>query len=345
MGRDTEGNLQREGGGTAPLSRAGSARTSNFVAHSLPFSEMVPRVMKHCYLMVIYCSQFVVYNDALGERGSSVCKMFESCVAVLSAELQMELTKDGSETPLSKACQIYVDACTVSYCCRGFRDTLANMLIQSNWIESIDSYLDSVITRSRSMMDNLANQSQGMIFELLNAKVVDMLGSMVFVNWVPITMPPGPHEFVEDIVEYLKVTFMWLSHLPVSVREAAHFTCCSRINQEIITFLLSPKVPHLNMLSAKALVLDFVFLEKFADGCGITQLKECFAEGKSLVNALIHRDLPSFGDEPPTLRKANFPLLDVYKFPSLVEKVCVAVFSLLPLSCNFFLLLISLLLL
>ncbi|CAE7681758.1 SEC15A [Symbiodinium microadriaticum] len=195
------------------------------------------------------------------------------------------------------------------------------MLIQSNWIESIDSYLDNVIDRCRGAMEQLANQSQDMVFELLNAKVVDLLGSMCFVNWVPSVLPSGPHEFVEEVVDYLRVTFMCLSHLPQTVREAAHFTCCSRINREIILFLLSPKVPHLNLLSVKALVLDFSALEKYADSCGISQLRECFSEGKALVNAMIHHDLPSFGDDPPILRKANFPQLDVLKLALLVEKL------------------------
>ena len=297
-------------------------RQSNFTPHTLPFSEMVPRTLKHLHLMLIYCSQFVVHNDALGERGSAVCTTVEKCVTQICRLMHEELTRDGPETPLSKACQIYVDACTLSYGCQWLREAVATMLIQSNWIESIDSYLDNVIGRCRSnMLDSLANQSQDMIFELLNGKVVDLLGSMCFVNWVPTVLPSGPHEFVEEIIDYLRVTFMWLSHLPQTVREAAHFTCCSRINNEIIAFLLSAKVVHLNLLAVKALVMDFSALERFADSCGIAQLRECFAQGKTLVNAMIHHDLPSFGDDPPILRKANFPLLDIFKLAPLVEKV------------------------
>jgi hypothetical protein len=38
-----------------------------------------------------------------------------------------------------------------------------------------------------------------------------------------------PHESIESLVDFLQVTFMCLTHLPVAVREAVHFTCCSKV--------------------------------------------------------------------------------------------------------------------
>mmetsp|Transcript_23035 Transcript_23035/g.33715 ORF Transcript_23035/g.33715 Transcript_23035/m.33715 type:complete len:877 (-) Transcript_23035:21-2651(-) len=293
---------------------------STFVPHTLPFSETVPSLMRHLTFLVIRFSQFVVHNEGLGERGASVCSTVERAINAIVDMFREELTRDGPETPLSKACQISIDAATLSYCCMEFRSTIANMLVQANWIESIDSHLDEVIVRCKTNLDKLSLQAQDLIFELLNTKVIDLLGDLCFVNWVPSLLPAGPHECIEEIVDYLRVTFMWLTYLPQTVRDAAHFTCCSRINQDILTFLISPKVQHMNMLSIKALQLDFKHLDDFSSSCGVPQLRECFSEGRGLINALLHRDLHRFG-ENPVIRRANFPVLDPYKLSLLAEKV------------------------
>ena len=39
----------------------------------------------------------------------------------------------------------------------------------------------------------------------------------------------SPHESIESLIDFLQITFMWLTHLPMAVREAVHFTCCSKI--------------------------------------------------------------------------------------------------------------------
>lgn len=74
-----------------------------------------------------------------------------------------------------------------------------------------------------------------MVFELLSNKIDDLLESLVFINFIPTTSGPGSnasttHESIDEIIDFLKITFMWLTHLPHSARDAAHFTSCSKVS-------------------------------------------------------------------------------------------------------------------
>lgn len=298
----------------------------HFVARTLPFSELVPILMRHMNIMLIRYLQFTVYNDGLVAAGHSLCNSIVMSFLSVTRVLAREMNKDGMETPLSKACQIYIDTSALSYCCIAFRDVVANVLIQAKWFETIDSDLDEIMLQCRKELDRLAIEAQHFIFELLTAKIVDLLTSLQFINWVPSVLPSGPHDSVSEIVDYLRATFMWITYLPQTIREAAHFTCCSKINQGLLEFILSPKVQKINMLSVRALQLDVQLLDEFASGCGIPQLKDCFISCRELVNAMMNRELVKFADS--SQRKVNhfehiFLNLDFDNLCALMDKVVV----------------------
>lgn len=81
---------------------------------------------------------------------------------------------------------------------------------------------------------------------------------------------------------------MCMTYLPQSTRDAAHFTCCTRVTNGIIQYILSPKVTHINVLCILNFDLDIKRLEKFADGTGVAQLSHCFLELKELVRSILH---------------------------------------------------------
>ena len=296
----------------------------DFVPHTLPFSELVPVLMRHFNIMMIRYSQFTVHNDGLLAAGHSLCNSVVMSFFAVTHVLEHEMEKDAMETPLSKVCQIYIDASSLSYCCVSFREVVANVLIQANWFETIDSDLDEIMLQCRKSLDQLAIEAQHLIFELLSTKIVDLMSSLQFVNWVPTMLPTGPHDSISEIVDYLRATFMWITYLPQTIREAAHFTCCGKINQGILEFILSPKVQKINMLSVRALQLDVQMLDEFAGGCGIPQLKDSFIQCRELVNGLMHRELVKFGEA--SLRKVNhfehhFPNLDIANLSLMIDKV------------------------
>lgn len=297
-----------------------------FVPHTLPFSELVPVLMRHLNIMMIRYLQFTVNNNGLLAAGHSLCNSVVMSFFAVTHVLEHEMEKDGMETPLSKVCQIFIDASSLSYCCVSFREVVANVLIQANWFETIDSDLDEIMLQCRKNLDQLAIEAQHLIFEHLSAKIVDLLSSLQFVNWVPTMLPTGPHDCISEIVDYLRATFMWITYLPQTIREAAHFTCCGKINQGVLEFVLSPKVQKINMLSIRALQLDFQLLDEFAGGCGIPQLKDSFVQCRELVNGLMHRELVKFGET--SLRKVNhfeyhFPNLDIANLSLMMDKVII----------------------
>ena len=300
--------------------------SESFVPHTVPFSELVPILMRHLNIMMIKYAQFTVHNEGLVAAGQSLCNSIAMSFFGIARVLEKEMTKDGMETPLSKVCQIYTDASSLSYCCGSFREVIANVLMQANWFETIDSDLDEVILQCKKSLDSLAIEAQHLIFELLSVKMVDLLSSLHFVNWVPTVLPTGAHDSVSEIVDYLRATFMWITYLPQTMREAAHFTCCGKINQGILEFILSSKVPKINMLSIRALQLDIQLLDEFATGSGIPQLKDSFTQCRELINSLMHRDLNKFGES--SFRKTNhfelnFPNLDLRNLVAMMEKVII----------------------
>ena len=90
---------------------------------------------------------------------------------------------------------------------------------------------------------------------------------------------------MQELTDFLQVTFMCLAPLPAAAREACHFACCSRIrlppllqpypnptltptfrSSTMKEFLFSDRVQQINALAVCALDLDIRSLELFADG-------------------------------------------------------------------------------
>jgi hypothetical protein len=88
----------------------------------------------------------------------------------------------------------------------------------------------------------------------------------------------------------------------------------------MVKYVLSKKVPRLNVLAIVALRYDVGSLITFAESTGVPQLGHCFAELDDLVNALLHPDLPQFGDNM-SMMNTLFPRLDPIKLSRVLEKL------------------------
>jgi hypothetical protein len=121
---------------------------------------------------------------------------------------------------------------------------------------------------------------QEIVFELLSNKITDLLGSLVFINFTPGNPGNGnfTHESVDEIIDFLKITFMWLTHLPQSARDAANFTSMTRVATGILDHILSPAVASINLFCLAILDNDVKKLIQFANSCGVPHLKQCFQE-------------------------------------------------------------------
>ena len=185
--------------------------------------------------------------------------------------------------------------------------------------EAVEALAHKGISEAGLSLIHVSLAAQDVIVESLGKKVEEMLGSLVFINYVPEVLPKSAHEAIEDIVEYLQVIMMGLTHLPRAAREVAYFTCCNAVAQGVLQHVLSSKVTALNVLSLAALDLDCRRLAQYAISTGVPSLSQCFAEVHELVQAAIHPDLPKLADDP-ALRRRLFPRLDNGKLSMVLEK-------------------------
>lgn len=56
-----------------------------------------------------------------------------------------------------------------------------------------------------------------------------------------------PHSYADDLINYLRVTFMNLATLPASIREAVHFTCMTHVCNAILDQVTGPNVSALSV--------------------------------------------------------------------------------------------------
>lgn len=300
---------------------AGRNQKRQFIPLTFPFSEAVPVVLRELHVMIVRFYLFSVRIKNVKNVGEAVCRSVVKAFAAFSQNMLKKLLADGAETPLSKACQISIDAATLSHCVMSYlRAYLNSTLSHFKCNDAIDNHLPDCLTLSRKELLDVSNHAQDMVFEILALKVDDLLGSLVFIEWEPQAFPNMAHEQIDEVIDYLRATFMWLTHLPLAAREAAHFTCCSKVTSGIIDHLESPTVSRLNILSIVALDFDVKRLQSFADSCGIKQLRQCFTELAELVRCLLHPDLVQFG-ENSHLRKTLFPQVDPGRLARIIEKV------------------------
>lgn len=296
-----------------------SLTKASFTPQQYSFSAAVPIILHQLHLLVIRYVLFAFKNLHLGSRGETVCKSILKALNSVSEELENALLVDGKLTTLSKATQISVDAYTLSNSMDTIWLIIENFLNNFHWADSIETHLPLAMAQAKVTMNNIASQAQDLILELLAEKVDDLLGSLEFIELTPNKIPKVPHPVFDEIVEFLQVALMGLANLNHAAREAAHFTCCSKINSGFINFLLGPKVVHLNVLCVVGFDLDIKKLEHFADSTGIPQLRMCFIESKEIMKAILHPDLPNIWD--PQFRKPSFPRLDPEKISTILLKM------------------------
>lgn len=166
----------------------------------------------------------------------------------------------------------------------------------------------------------VCSHAQDVIFKLLTRKIDDLLSSLVFIPTLPSFISHTPHPEIEELISFLQVTFMCLTNLPRSIREAAYVASCQHVGTSLVSFLSSDKVPQLNALCLANFEADVKRLESFASSCGVPNLATCFGPMKSLIKAVLHPDLPHFGDNISLMHK-HFPRLNPVNLANILDKL------------------------
>ena len=118
---------------------------------------------------------------------------------------QTTMAADGTDITLSKAVQISIDIEALVAASEDVWKLLNNAL---HHFRLTDNLLQIISTGQKESIESLKKQvsaSQSLLFDLISRKVEELLGSVVFIDFEPTSMPSGPHDSIEVIINFLDV--------------------------------------------------------------------------------------------------------------------------------------------
>eukprot|EP01041_Mallomonas_annulata_P004974 gene4974-9946_t len=286
-----------------------------------PFSEAVVRLTRELHMFVLRFCVFAVQNPRLGDKGAALQTTVMNALGCIAAEYNKHLRGDSTTvtTTFENICQICSDVLVLSVVSSNIMTMVSESVTAFHWTLPVQPS-STVGKQAPSPLDKVAFAAQDSIFEQLNSEIESRMSTLRLIKWdAADVLPRGAHTQIEAVVTYMKTALSTLSFLPVAVREAAHFTCCSLVCRSIVDFLIN-KVNKVNMLVIFHLNLDVKCLETFADSCAVPQLGLCFLELRELVHALLIPDLSTLVDSP-LQKQSLFPTLDPFKLGCVLEKI------------------------
>ncbi len=292
---------------------------------SMPFSALVPGMQRCLYKVILRIVGFTAKNPPLSDVCEAACGMlvraFECIALTMSDELQRSSTED---TPMNKACQVAVDAATLAIASGNVWRMLAHSLHTLSWYRPSNSKMVAMFAdaerQSRLLFMKVSLLGQSLLLDVLTRKTKELLESLLFMEYLPQSLPRGPHEGVVDIISFLQAKMDTLSTLPRSTRDIAHFTACTTLSEGLLGHLLSPQVKNINILALAAIDLDCRKLSQYALSIEIPSLNQCFAETHETVQAALHSDMAKLTANKD-LRKRLFPRASTSKLIGLLEKM------------------------
>ena len=254
-------------------------------------------------------------------------------------ETQQQKTKNIS---ISQAAQVSMDARAYAKLIPRIGNVLDHALTTMGWSAAssasssaasslppgaLSSDGSAIVVEARQAFEKTGDRAQDMIFELLREKTDELVPTHdLGANWEPAVAVDTPRPEIEDLISYLRITFMCLTYLPSSIREAVHFASCSHIQATLRADIVD-RVGRINVYGLHQLRVDVAALEEFADECGVPQLRLCFTPLQQLLTASLDRNASSGAGngagwaKSETLRLSLFPQLDADTLIAVLGKV------------------------
>jgi hypothetical protein len=153
-------------------------------------------------------------------------------------------------------------------------------------------------------------------------------------NWVAKSARDSPNAYCEGLIGYLRSVFASLGPMDEGSRAGLHFSCCGHVAERLVKLLSAkpgdtamfddssiPPITRIDAFGIKNLLLDCEEFERFADGTGIPQLRDCFNELRVLTSIMLDKDLPSLLlAENAAARRRKYPILSLDKVCNILEK-------------------------
>jgi len=317
------------------------------------FSPAVPLIVRSIHARTITFAAFASSQEELGQvfpmnKGVGisgyVLDCLEQCISIAAIGI-----KDGyehfDELSVPEAVQITANIAAMQSClprlfgaiCRG----LCHMgMVIEEQLNATFEYAEETLARANKACDAQVAGMFNSVYELCRNKIDTLLHfSLDNFQWVARSARDAPNTYCESVIEYLRTIFKCLRSLDEGSKAGLHFSCCGHISERLVMLIagkafedgdsnnssaensgLRP-IAKIDAYGLKNLSIDVAEFESFADGTGIPQLRECFAELKCITDAMLDRELPQL--LMPTnenARRRKYPFLNLEKVCNVLEK-------------------------
>ena len=315
------------------------------------FSPAVPLIVRSIHARTVTFAAFASSQEELGQvfpmnKGVGVSgyvlDCLEQCISIAAIAI-----KDGyehfDELSVPEAVQITANISALQSClprlfgavCRG----LCHMgMISEEQLNKTFEYAEETLSRADKACDAQVAGMFNSVYELCRNKIDTLLHfSLDNFQWVARSARDSPNTYCESVIEYLRTIFKCLRSLDEGSKAGLHFSCCGHISERLVMLVagkiedgdnnasgenssLRP-ISKIDAYGLKNLSIDVAEFESFADGTGIPQLRECFAELKCITDALLDRELPQLLMlENENARRRKYPFLNLEKVCDVLEK-------------------------
>lgn len=166
-----------------------AGRDTAHLPQTFPFSNFVPHVQHSLYMTVTRIIAFTAKGSLTVNRCDAACTAILRVYEGVAAVMGKELSRDAGNTPLIKVCQISIDAAAVAAASDSVWQLLTASQRTLRWNQGRDGHFATCNASAKGVMMQISMTAQDVIVELLGLKVTELLGSIVFIDYLPEVLP------------------------------------------------------------------------------------------------------------------------------------------------------------
>ena len=139
----------------------------------------------------------------------------------------------------------------------------------------------------------------GKLLEIIPQKLLALLSSSVSIEWTPTNRAERPHEFMLDLLQYLKIAFGPDSAtrlLPTVKYQTVLFKSCTTISTGMLEIICDAAIGQVNAVAFQHLLLDVEAVVAFARENPVEGLEECFIQLHQTVSLFLNGEIELYLD-------------------------------------------------
>lgn len=305
------------------------------------FSHSVPVILRAIHARAITCAAFALSQNELCQKfpekkGSAaagfVLDCVEECVsaAVIGMKDSDNVVGEGS---VEKAVQVMANISALQHSLPRLFGTLVRGLfhiglVRADEVDDTFAYAEKALKAADKACDAQVGSTYSLVYEICRTKIDSHINiALENFNWVAKATREAPNPYCEGLKGYLKSVFASLGPMDEGSRAGLHFSCCGHVSERLVKLLSGkpgdtttmddaalPPLTKIDAFGLKNLFIDCEEFERFADGTGIPQLRDCFSELRILTSIMLDKELPHLLlPENAAVRRRKYPILSLDK--------------------------------